>query len=258
MNPYFLLPLSPTINASSTVVSTNPAANVLNDTPGLTCRLDSASAGNIIFDFGAAVTLDTMALLGTNLRAADTVRLRAGTSAGNTTASPSWDSTALAAWSGIKTATRSKVVRTFPSHSARYWRIDIGATSHPDGYLELTRALFGVRYESPTPLPTRSAQFLMDPSVIEEAEGWETIDERDALPGWRVPFDWITDAQWRDAWWPFLLRAKLSKRVLFVPFPDEADWLQDSAVFGRIRSHENAHPIHDGWQCEITIMSNGL
>lgn len=258
MNPFFLLPMTPTVNSSTSAVATNPVANLLLDEPGLTYRANSASAGFIILDMGAAVSIDTVALLGTNLRTADTVRVRAGTSAGNTTSSPTYDGTALAAWTGTKTATRAKTVQTFTSHSARYWRIDLAATSHPDGYLEIGRVVIGARVESPVPLPQRAAPFIVDPSVIDEAEGWESIDERDGLSGWRVPFDWITDSAWDATWWPFLLTAKLSKRTLFVPFPDTASKLNDTAIYGRLRSFENAHPIHDGHQCEITIVSNGL
>lgn len=258
MNPFFLLPMAPAITSSSAAVTGFPASNVLLDEPALSYRINSASSGNIIFDFGAAVSLDTVAVLGGNLRAADTVRVRAGTTSGNTSSSPTYDSTALAAWTGSKTGARSKTVQAFTAHSARYWRLDFGASTHPDGYIEASRILFGLRVEATVPLPPRAAPYLLDPSLIEEGDGWESVDERDGLNGWRVPFEWITDADWFSTWWPFLQRAKLSKRALFVPFPDEPARLQDTAVYGRIRSFENAHPFHDGFQCEIQIVSNGL
>jgi hypothetical protein len=185
--------------------------------------------------------------------------VRAAASIANLTASPTYNSSSIAAWSGTKIAAKSKLVHQLTSaHSARFWRIDMTATAHPDGYLEASRLVINARTEWPLPLPTGAHQMIIDPSIIEEAEGYETIDERDELPGWQLPFDFIRETEWDATVWPFLRRAKLSRRLLFVPFPDTATKLQDTAVFGRIRSFENEHPYHDGWMVNMAIFSNGL
>ncbi len=258
MNPYFLLPLSPTLDSAAAAVATNPASNVLNDEPALTYRSTSNTVAHVVVDFGAATSIDCVAVLGSNVLATDGWRVRAGTTAGNTSSSPTYDSAPLATWTGTKTASKARLVHQFTAHSQRFWRVDWSSVGHPDGYIEAARLLIGLKVEMPVPLPTRARQFIVDPSLIEEGDGWESIDEREAQRGWQLQFDWISDANWRSTVWPFLQRAKLSRRALFVPFPDQPELLQDSACFGRLRSFETEHPLHDGGMADITIVSNGL
>ncbi|MHB9879079.1 hypothetical protein ACSMXM_05395 [Pacificimonas sp. ICDLI1SI03] len=255
MNPFFCLPLNASIAASTTPSSGSLAADVLNDKPNLAYEV-FASTAYITIDLGASISKDCFAALGSNLAATDTWRVRVGSSVSGTTSAPSYDSGTIPAWSGEKTQDYARLVHTAPSPvTGRYVRFDFTKALSP---IRAARVLTGLKTEAPHGFDSRVSRLLQDQSIIAEGPAWEEVDEKIALPGWRVSFSWLTDAFWNETWWPFLQRAKASRPVLFVPFPDEPAKLQDSAVFGRIRSYENSHPIHDGWQNEIQILSNGL
>lgn len=258
--PFFLrdilrnYPGSGIIASPASVAPTEPRFLFVNE-PGLVWRLNAVSTF-IVLDVAYVATTQALALLWTNLRATDQLRWRAANTEGELTTTPIYDSGLINAYSGdLLTAKPTKHLHILPSNvSARYWRLDIDATGHPDGYIQLGRMLLGIAITLQDDMDTELSQFIVDPSVVDEGPGYEDVEEYLPLPGWQCTFSWVSDVFWRS-FFAFSQEVGSRRPVLFVPLPLEPDRLQDSAVFGRMQTIEGRHPIHDGWQVEIRIVS---
>jgi hypothetical protein len=94
----------------------------------------------LVFDMGAAVTLQILAVLGTNLTSAATYRLRSSNADPNVTGAVLYDSTLLAA--GVKTGYGAIYKTIVGAAAARYWRLDLADATVADN-LQIGRVFLG-------------------------------------------------------------------------------------------------------------------
>lgn len=141
--------------AASSAIATLPVSNLQNMQPKRKWRTDSATTAYIEIDFGAAgCAANGMALIGHNLSASATIRVR-GKASYPVTSSPTVDTTALSAWPTSGKPTDESWPHYLSwldwvnSTALRYWRIDIADAGNADGYLEAGRLMLGA-YWQPT------------------------------------------------------------------------------------------------------------
>lgn len=261
-NSYFCTPLTVALGTVPSANAANPGSNMLNDEPDLVWRSATGTTSTHITIDASSQAVDVVALLFTNLRSTDTIRVRGYTSQANATAGGATglvagsDSGTVVAYTGAAGHSTKTVVKYSAPISAAFWRIDITATGHSDGYIEVARLLLGSSVELGVGMDQRAARMIDDRSVVYSGPGYDDVDEYPSLPGWRVTFSWVSDTTWRDTFFPFLVTAGLKKCVLFVPEPDFPAYAQNEIVYGRFRDKiEGEHPTHNGWTCELTIFS---
>lgn len=235
--------------------ATAPARNANQDTPGMVWR--SANLTTVYAKVQLDGTAwDTIALVGTNLRATDTIRVRAGTTATivDGTTSLTVDQT-FAAWTGSAptNGALSFKLLTAPVTSA-FVRIDITSTSNPDGYVQVGRIVLGKRVTTDG-VGVSSEQTFEDMSSIEEGPGYTTVDEYGVRIGWKVTLDGIKDADYNNNWFPFLRAVGRKKAFVFIP-DDSVAYVQTQAIFGRITSTaKGTSPVADYNNVELSLLS---
>lgn len=259
--PYLCLPLAATTATIGSELAIAPAINALNDEYAMVWRTTALTNTYVILDLGSAVAVDTAAVLFSNLRSSDTVRVRSGTSAANTTAAPTSDFS-TAAYSGAKNAdARTQTICNLPETiTARYWRIDITATSHPDGFVQVGRIVLGQSVDFGHEMDLEATRIMKENSVNYEGPGYMDVDEYMNYSGWAVTMSLIDGTLWRDTVFPFLLKIGVNRRcVLFVPQPLVPTSYQNEVVYGRMtKLIEAQQRVYNGWWCDIAIMGIGL
>lgn len=137
-------------------------------------------AAYLLFDMGASVACQLLGLMGTNLTAAATVRLRASNADATATGTLLLDTGTLAA-----TAKEGygQSYHDFTNTTARYWRLDI-ADSSVDENLQVGRVFLGPRWA-----PSSNQEFgwsvqVRDPSMIDRSYGGQKF--ANAKPQQRV------------------------------------------------------------------------
>jgi hypothetical protein len=214
--------------------ATAPASNVAQDESGLVWRSSNLTTPYIILDMGAGVTsYDTIAVIGTNLRATDTVQIRTGTTA---TGIGAYAGTAQAAFTGNKPiGWTTKSVYRFTARTERYVRIDLVSTGNPSGYTEVQRIVIGKAIIT-LGVDTDPEQTLIDYSNITSDGGSDVIDVGSMKMMWRVNMGWVDDAQWRSDWLSFFTAVGKRNPFLFVPIVETPSTWQQDVVFGRMRN----------------------
>lgn len=250
---YFVEPLTLTLHTAAAEEANAPTANLLNDEPGMMWRSTTLSTAFVVQTAGS---VDCVALLYSNLRATDTVRVRAANSAAACTSAPLYDSTATVAFSGTKANPfRTKTIFELPSVVAyTHWRFDIVGTSHPAGYIEASRVIVGKRYDTTKDMNYSCEQTVTDTGVLYSGPGFSDADEYLKLPGWKASFSYIPMTTWRDTLYPFFMRVGSSKPVMFVPEPAAPTTWQQEVVYGRLQGGPSGQCLYyDGWYSEIAI-----
>ncbi|GAA0456795.1 MULTISPECIES: hypothetical protein [Sphingomonas] len=235
MRALFVSPL-PFVGTTATGIAAPIAGSVdfLNDDrPGLVWR--GATNGAVMIDLGPdPVEYNTVAVIGSNLRASDTVRVQTG-SAPDTM--DGYDSTAKSAWQGKKPKqlTAKSVLKLPATRAERFVKITFAAPNHPNGYVQFQRLVIG-KAVSTYGIEFGAKLNFEDRSVITTGPGFTTTDRYDVLPAWDISTTGITDEEWREQWAPLLLEAGSSAGILFVRDEKAPATWQTDAVFGRISS----------------------
>lgn len=158
---------TPAVWSATSSVATLPASNLANPVRGTVCRSAGLDAPwRLVVDFGGAVDLEALALVGSNLTTSATVVVKLNTA-------DSWGSPAqtflLVPWN--QTTTGVLLTLFGASHVYRYMAIEITDATNPDGYYEV-----GVAYPSPVfELPISGPVFwefaweIVDPSHVSYA-----------------------------------------------------------------------------------------
>ncbi|RZF61214.1 hypothetical protein EWE75_18660 [Sphingomonas populi] len=253
MAAIFVPPLPFTVAASSPAPLVGSVANLNIDIPGMVWR--GSNASSIIVDLGAsAVAYDTVAVIGTNLAANDTVRIRTGT--GNDGTSGGYAGTALPAWSGSKSPASSAdcIYRLGSTRTERYLRIDF-TSSNASGYVQAVRLVIGKAITT-MGVDFDAEQGFVDRAVISTGAGYTSIDEYDVLISWKFSTGWISEASWRNDWFPMLQSVGQRRGILFIPDDGTpANW-QSDAIFGRFtQSVSGKSEFYNAWRVESTITS---
>ncbi|MDD1452633.1 hypothetical protein NHF48_019650 [Sphingomonas sp. H160509] len=213
MSALFVAPLAFTDANSPAPIDGTTVGNLNNDKPGYVWR-GSLGSASFTIDLGPdPVEYDTIALVGSNLRASDGVRVQTGT----TTDVSGYDSGTVAAWAGKKPKQLSaKTIALLPSiRTDRYVRVTITAPGHPRGYVQAQRLVIGAATRTYGVKFGAKVNF-EDRSPITIGPGFEDVDRYDVLPAWDITTTGITDAAWRETWFPLLLEVGSSSGLLFV------------------------------------------
>lgn len=253
MSTAFVRPLPFTVATASSPTPLAGSVNNLNlDVAGLVWR-GALPTPYLIIDLGAGtLAYDTVAIIGTNLRATDTVQVRTGTT---TPGTGGYAGTAVAAYTGPKadTATSKTIIKLGSTVTDRYIRIDFTATSHPDGFIQVQRLCVGKAITTLGISPDAEQGF-EDRSVVTSGPGYSSVDQYDILVSWKISTGWISETSWRNDWNPFLQWAGISRAFLLI-LDDSApaNWQSDS-VFGRITSKAGGkYEAYNQWRVEVTI-----
>lgn len=138
--------------AGSSAVSTLPVTNLQSLQPQKKWRTTGAAAEWVTIDFGAATSLNCLALVGGNLSGSATLRVRLAATAGAVTSAPAYDSGVVSAWP----ATGKPSVSSWPNYlnmlrwaavSYRYARLDIADPAPATTYLEFGRLALGASWQ---------------------------------------------------------------------------------------------------------------
>ncbi|EIZ79237.1 hypothetical protein WSK_2082 [Novosphingobium sp. Rr 2-17] len=252
MSAFFVVPRTFTVvSANQSALAPASQGNV--DEPGLTWRSATLATVNVIIDLGASpASYDTVALIGHNLRATDTVQVRTGAT---TTGTGGYAGVPTAAFIGNKPMdwAGKTIIRLGTARTERYIRIDISAPSHPVTYTEVQRIVAG-QANTVLGIDFDSEQGVKDFSDIETIGGVDIITPRKAVITHKAKISWLDADAWRNDWLPALVDAGKRKAVLFVPQDyTPANW-QTEVVFGRIKNDvAGKSPANSLRAIELTI-----
>lgn len=199
---------------------------------------------------------DTFALVGSNLRATDTIRIRAGgtSSVVDGTTSLTVDQT-FNAWSGTAPTNGALSFKLLGAAvTSPFVRVDITSTSNPAGYVQAQRCVIGKRVVTDG-VAIGAEQTFEDTSSVEDGLGFTTVDRYNVKVGWKVTLEGITDASYYSNWYSFLHDVGRSKAFVFIP-DDSQPYIQTQAIFGRITSSaKGTSPVADYNNVELNILS---
>lgn len=228
-------PQSFTVNASSEQ-ATAPASNAGTPHPGLVWRSNGLTSVYVTVQI-LGQSIDLIALMGSNLRATDTVRVRGASSAGMT--SPVFDVT-VSAWSGVAPARGAMtIIQLDNTYAPAFVRIDIASTGNPAGYVEVQRLVISKKV-SCDGVDIGCEQAFEDQSAVEDTMGYTTVDEVRVRDAWKATISNIKEADWYNTWYPFLRGVGKTRDFLFVPDTDPT-FMQNQAIMGRIVSRANGN-----------------
>lgn len=240
MTAILVRPLPFTVSSPSGWAAATPVTNANIDHPGLVAR-STGSTASFVVNLGSSQTIDTVALVGTNLPASATV----------TVSATGYNSGAVSAFVGNKDAeTSTKTIIQFSPITVSTVTISISSNA----VIDIQRVVVGLRIEVDG-IDSAAEQTFDDQSVIDTGPGYTTVEEFNVLTSWKVKMSWITDAQWRDKFFPFFQRVGTKKAVLFVPVASDASRFQHEAVFGRFTSIAKGEYASNRWLVSFTITS---
>lgn len=250
MAALFALPLRFTPAATTPAPLAGSASYLANDVAGQVWR--GATASYFVIDLGAnAVAYDTIALVGTNLRPTDTVRIRMGAT---DTGTGAYDQ-ATDAYAGAYAPGAMAIFRLPAERTERYVRIDIVAPGHPDAFVQVGRLVVGKAITTLGIAPS-SKQVFDDDSVRTRGPGYTTVDEYPTYVTWQISCAMITDDDWLGKWNPFLRRAGNKRGILFIPETALPERWQGMAIYGTIEgSASGSGESFNSWRFESTIRS---
>ncbi len=236
-------------------ITTAPTKNMNADEPGMVWRSNGLTTVYIKVQLDGSAW-DTFALMGSNLRATDTIRIRAGGTSAivDGTSSLTVDQT-FNAWSGVApTAGALSFKLLIAAVTSPFVRIDITSTSNPAGYVQAMRLVLGLRV-STDGVDTNAEQTFEDMSNVEDGLGYTTVDEYGVRIGWKVTLSGLKDADYNANWFPFLRAVGRKKAFLFIP-DDGVAYIQTQAIFGRITSSaKGSSPVADYNNVELSLLS---
>lgn len=206
------------------------------------------------FILGCSAPTDTIAILHTNQRTSDTVRVRAGASWAETETAPIYDSGILPAYVGTKLEpyTTKTIIDLGQIVRAPFWRFDFSSPGHPDGQVKIARVVMGERYEIPTGINYGWEKLMYDDSQITTAPNYEDVQEFPSRPGIKATVGQLDEASFNelDA---FKMRVGYKKPVLFAPEPDNINTAQHWTVYGRMKSSKWQNPYYNWWDVDIEV-----
>lgn len=253
---YLVIPEPFTVKAVGSQLTTASAANLASNEAACVWRSAGLTDTYVVVECNQPV--DTIALMFGNLRPTDTVRIRAAPTQNGTTTAPTYDSGTFPASTGTPSSVyTSKTVHSLPAATTtQFWRIDISAPAHPDGYVEMSSLVMGKKVQLGQGIGWDAVKFVTDNSLAAAGPNYTTYQEYPRVTGWRVSCDFIPDALWYNSIEPLLVRAGKTMPLLFVPKPYRPDLFTSDVVYGQITSDLSGEcKFSDGWYLEMTITS---
>lgn len=204
----------------------------------------------VVFDMLSSVACALLAVLGTNLSAAATLRLRASNIDPTGAAGELLDTGTISA--GIK-AGYGAAYKSFTSTAARYWRLDLTDTTVPDN-LRVGRVFLGPRWQPAVNQNYGWSVTPLDESGIEESYGGqEFADERPQRRQVQFVLDWLTKAEAFDNALALARANGIARDVLAIHDITET-YLSEQAVWGRLTALEPIVNRHTNtWTQKFTV-----
>lgn len=241
-----------TYEASSTQTVAHPR-NMTNDEPGLVWRSSSVSGAYVVFKT-AGVDFDTIALVGNNLRASDTFRVRMGANAADLVGAPAFDQT-YPAWSGVKPLDKAiSFVQLNMPVSHAYIRIDFASAGNPDGFVEVCRLVLGKRITN-AGIDVGAEATFDDRSNVIEGRGFTTIERYTVRQSHKITIGQVTESQFYNDWEPFLASVGQSKFFLYVE-ETESPYLQRKTFYVRnVQQPKSNRKAYDQQDIDLTVVT---
>lgn len=222
-----------TITSVGSQIASLPAVNV--QQVHLSRKWHTAAAVTssfIVIDFGAAVSPRILAVLGTNLTASATYRLR-GSATSDGITSPVYDSGTVSA--GVKTG-YGAIYKAISTGTARYWRLDL--TDATLANLQIGRVVL-----APSWSPTVNMQYewsvtALDETRIVRSYGGQSYP--DVRPKRRVlsfVLDYMSESEMYTNAFALAMANGVSTDVLAVPSLSST-FLSEQSVWGQIMQSE--------------------
>lgn len=261
MSAFFVFPEPFAVSATTGAVATAPAANLNFDEPGLVHR--TSLTGSVTVQLTGTGTIDTIALVGTNLRATDLVRVRVAATLADTTTASAQANVQVAAWSGGKVSEKTAItiVHLAAPVTGRFVRIDFTATGHPDGFVQVQRLVAGIAAEH----ITVSNDF--EVGISDGADAIAIRGRRSFVQGYKVwtvkaAFPHLTEIQYRNDFLPLVTRAGSGRAVLFVEnfsgTPASPVFGQNDTFYGYLDKSGFKYDAYDNWRCEFQMTSTSI
>lgn len=222
--------------AAGSEIATLPASNV--QQPHLSRKWHTAAgvkASYLLLDMLAAASCSLLAVLGSNLTAAATLRLRASTADPTAVAGDLLDTGTISA--GVKTG-YGAIYRSFTAVAARYWRLDLADASLPDN-LQIGRVFLGPKW-----VPSSNQEFgwsvtPLDDSAVVESYGFQTYgDERPQRRLLQFSLSWMTEAEMYGNAFALARASGRVRDVLAVNDTLGSTYLSEQSVYGLLQAAE--------------------
>lgn len=233
-------------------ITTLPASNV--QSPHVAKKWHTAAAvtsAYLILDMGASVACDVVALLGTNLTPAGTIRVRASDADPTVVGTLLRDTGVLA---GAAKAGYGAIYKAFTTATARYWRIDLDDAAVAEGQLRVGRVFLG-----PSWTPAQGQDFGWAPVTVDDSPGDQSYagqeydEEKPQRRGLMFVLDHMTEA---EAYGSAFALARANGRVRDVlAIPDiNGAYLSEQAVYGKLSTGEPIpHRLPQVYRQKFTI-----
>lgn len=229
---------------------TAPFTNLLRDEPARVWRFEGTSAQ---LTFQVSGEWDTFALVGNNLRASDTYRLRAGPTLESLNTNPPLDLT-FVAWTGfapLAKATSFHLLNAPVAYS--FIRLDISSPGNPDGFIEASRLVIGSRVAT-AGVNIGAERQHMDSSIIQDGPGYTTVQEYRSRLQWKVAIGPLKADQYYGTWDRFLYKVGKNRGFLFIE-DTEADWVQSETAFVRNQAEAKSVNVSSDFnKLELTLL----
>lgn len=217
-------------------ITTLPGSNV--QQRHLSKKWYTAAAVNssyLVFDLGASLSCQLLAVLGTNLTSAATVRVRASVTDPTATGSLATDTGVVSA--GVKDGYGAIYKDLAAAVASRYWRIDLADAS-------LTQLKIGRVFLGPRWAPSVNQEYgwqvrVADESLVDQSYGGQEYD--DVRPQRRVltfGLNWMDEAEMYDNAFAIARAKGVRGDVLAVQNSLTSAYLSEQSVFGRLRANE--------------------
>lgn len=241
-------PIVPVSLTASSFASPRVAAYLLHDEPGLVWRSTGLSGQFLRVNLSDA--WDTIALMGSNLRATATIRVRAGASSAATDAASGapLDITFNAHTGKMKRTGAMSFHKLNAPVNHPWVRIDITDAGNPDGYLQASRLVFGKAIECDG--IDNGAE------VSYENRSTSNLLRFKTTPTWKMTFSGIERSAFYGGWDIFLDWAAERNAFLFVPIIDGPYMHQE---MGLATLNAVTKVTHNNWETveiEVTAQLN--
>ncbi|WP_188064146.1 hypothetical protein [Sphingobium sp. KCTC 72723] len=238
----FVLPKSVSITPSSTAAATS-ASNMLHDEKALVWRSTGLTGTYLMLAQTGA--WDTIALVGTNLRATDTIRIRTANDTTTVTTAPAIDQT-IPAYSGVAKATGGMVVfRLANPVTHTIIHIEITSPGNPAGYVQISNLVLGTAVEWDG--------IDVGAEVSYENQGSSYLRKFSTKPTWKINLSGMDTTSYYDVWEDFCLAASDRRGFLFIPIYNDPHMQKRSAFVSMVGTSKMTFITGDIYTLELTV-----
>lgn len=234
-------------------LASSPVENLTNDNMDMDWR--SLGLNDVYVVLRNVGAVDTVAVLHSNLRPGDTLRVRAANSVAGLLSAPVWDSGAVPAVLGTLTApyTAKTLVDVPAGTQATYWRFDFSSPGHPDGQVKASRIVMGQRFVIGSGIDYEWSKGVIDDSIVSTAPNYEDVREFPSRPVVQATLGQMDESDFSKLD-TFMMRVGVKRPVLFAPEPDNLESVQSWTVYGRMKvAYKGVNLYHNLWESDLEV-----